>query len=1035
MNKIRLYIEDQEIELQEDLQVAITKQFEELSNPTVICNDYTKTVKIPMTAKNNIIFGNIYNPDMITPAMPENLLLNMSNYEGFWESSDLMHTNKWHPVYYDHPQILFPQSLYLPYFPTGLPDDYHLISYRVYRGVNNWNGPEIYETYIDNTTEVGRHSFTFTLTSSMTEHGERQISFEFIGSTTSQTHFWDHVTIDGIELEDGTYQMSFDTEIFDTTNNQAVIKNMVLTKGDTVVYGNDIANHIGIYFDPFRKLNFRLEWNADLLMQGYAKMLSTTKENGKGYYELTLNGELGKALQEMQKITFDPSLSGESDGKYYIDGSQYIDMEMNKELIYSGWTHNQTIADIHNPNKHFYDIINFAPNNAFNEDFDYKSYEYYNSTYGKQMQRTFAETLESGNFKNAVGVDAETVIGDGLTPRGIGEYRSYLQQPFIYFNKLFQIFQDKSEQLTGYKFDLDSSWFAISNPLWYRSAILLNNLSDTKLITYLNKYGYSTTTSFITHPDSSQRYKYRFSGVSDYLTFSATSEQLPMLQSDNKTFKIENITNFGGMLKFNFKMQVATSFSSMTTIKLRNNFVFLINFFAYDGHTETQIGRICVTDSGSTYSPTTDPSYETITVKTGSYTAPSGSGTISLVNRNITFQLAPIVTKNDMKFYYKLTGYHPQGALSAGSPFIDSNNREVELGNITTTYQTTELDLNVMPLVGKSFSRFTLNDLWNNDYRLYDIIMNYCKMYRIFVKVDDFNKKIIFKPSHKYFENYEILNWTDKVCTDKTFKVKPVSWEHKYISFNYKESGTELGKRYKETYGAEYGEKRITTDYNFNAETNKLFSDIIPSLTYTPNVLSWNNLTDQNVVYSLPAEVYVHMSNEDNKFVSQFGSFYLMRGLSSFDNSVNLNLRSVVISDDSVLQQRTNTYYYSQSTRTLSVTTYPRLDLIYSNNMCVFGKPMANYTYSATVYNNGVDIYNKVWKKYLTERYNRNNKVVTCYIYMSPSEYIAFDFNKFVKIEDQLYIVNKIYDYDAVTNQKVKVDLITVQDITGYTTR
>lgn len=1034
MNKIRLYIEDQEIELQEDVQVSITRQFEELSNPTVICNDYTKTVKIPMTAKNNIIFGNIYKPDMVTAPSPENLLDGgRASGVTVMQSALLLHTNTFQPIHYNHPEIIYPQTSYDPY-ATVNPSAMTLNSYSVYRGTNS----TVREEFITDSTAIGKQSFSFFIRNGLALIPPEDSCLTFKFNTTSTSPY---ITFIMTNVTAGIYYLTFDVADFTTGSTPSFdIKNVLLTKLDswvTVQQTPTIDDKIGIYFDPFRKLNFRLEWNSDMLMQGYAKMLSTTKENGKGYYEVTLNGELGKILQEMQKITFDPALSGESDGKYYIDGSQYVNEEMNKELVYSGWTHNQTVADIHDPNLKYYDIINFAPNNAFNEDFDYTSYEYYDYAHNKQMQKTFAETLEGGDFKTTVGIDADTVIGDGLTPRGIGEYRSYFQQPFIYFNKLFQIFKDKSEQLTGYRFNLDSTWFNQNNMLWYRSVVLLNNLANIKHTSYADKYIASSATNFITYYDSSKKYKYNFTGQSGYLTFGGPNEQLPILQSNRNTFTVDGITYFDGTLNFNFKMQVATNLAQAKTIKIRNHFVFLINFYAYDGETETQVGRICVKDSGSSYVPSSDGSYETVFLNTPTYNVPAGANTLVLLDTSVTFQLASIVAKDDMKFYFKLTGYHPESALS-GSPFVDTTPSSVELGNITIIYQTSELLLNVMPLVGRSYSKFTLNDLWNNDYKLYDIILNYCKMYRIFVKVDDLNKEIKFIPSHKYFENYEVLDWTDKVCTDKDFVVKPISWDHKYVSFNYKENETALGKRYKEDYGAEWGEKRLTTVYNFNTETKELFSGITPSLMYTPNVLSWTDLYNKKVVYSLPAESYVNMSDEDNKFVDQFGAFYLMRGLYSFDTDSKLNLRSVVISDDTILQEKNNTYYYSQTSNKINVTTYPRLDIIYNaygNNMCVFGKPMVNYTYSSSVYNNGVDIYNKCWKKYLDERYNRNNKVVTCYIYLTPYDYITFDFNKFVKIENQLYIVNKIYDYDAVTNQKVKVDLITVQDITGYTTR
>ena len=52
---------------------------------------------------------------------------------------------------------------------------------------------------------------------------------------------------------------------------------------------------------------------------------------------------------------------------------------------------------------------------------------------------------------------------------------------------------------------------------------------------------------------------------------------------------------------------------------------------------------------------------------------------------------------------------------------------------------------------------------------------------------------------------------------------------------------------------------------------------------------------------------------------------------------------------------------------------------------------------------------------------------------LTPYDIANFEYNNFVKIENQLYMVNKIYDYQIDENQTTKVDLITIQDIKGYT--
>ena len=393
---VRLYIENQEVELDKTVQFAITKQFEDLTNPTDIINDWSKTVSIPFTQKNNQLFGHIYNPDK--------------------------------------------------------------------------------------------------------------------------------VIVDG-----GT---------------------------------------VGVYFNPLLKLNFRLEWNSTVLMTGYAKMNQVKQTNGSGTYEITLFGELGKVFQAMKKITFDET---STDTDYIIDGSKFVDEEINKELIYSAWTsegqtHEQLYPKflevqggsiVSHPAYKVTDIIGFAPNNSFSEGFEYSTYQY-----SSGQSTEFTETLGSG-FTDATGIEPSTAIPNGMLPREIGEYRSYLQLPYIYWNKLFQVFQDKAESVTGYKFELDNSWFNSYNPYWYNLVYMLKNMSYIKSPTYNNIYSSNQTVSLVTPADTSKAYKYDFSGASSKLQFSIDSEQQPLLSGDSMTFICDSNYIMEGKLNLAVNMNVINTFVSI----------------------------------------------------------------------------------------------------------------------------------------------------------------------------------------------------------------------------------------------------------------------------------------------------------------------------------------------------------------------------------------------------------------------------------------------------------------------------------------
>lgn len=100
--------------------------------------------------------------------------------------------------------------------------------------------------------------------------------------------------------------------------------------------------------------------------------------------------------------------------------------------------------------------------------------------------------------------------------------------------------------------------------------------------------------------------------------------------------------------------------------------------------------------------------------------------------------------------------------------------------------------------------------------------------------------------------------------------------------------------------------------------------------------------------------------------------------------------------------------------------------------MCVLNIPKENYTYLKN-YSGKNSIYTNFWKSYIDERYNIQNKLITCYIRFTPDMWNNFDYKNFVKIDNQICFVNKIYDYDITNSDTTKVDLITIQDILGYT--
>ena len=59
----KLYINGNLVDFNEEPNISFTYQLEDLSNPTIVKNNFSKSITINGTDNNNRIFGEIYNLD------------------------------------------------------------------------------------------------------------------------------------------------------------------------------------------------------------------------------------------------------------------------------------------------------------------------------------------------------------------------------------------------------------------------------------------------------------------------------------------------------------------------------------------------------------------------------------------------------------------------------------------------------------------------------------------------------------------------------------------------------------------------------------------------------------------------------------------------------------------------------------------------------------------------------------------------------------------------------------------------------------
>jgi hypothetical protein len=131
----------------------------------------------------------------------------------------------------------------------------------------------------------------------------------------------------------------------------------------------------------------------------------------------------------------------------------------------------------------------------------------------------------------------------------------------------------------------------------------------------------------------------------------------------------------------------------------------------------------------------------------------------------------------DIGFVYATMGEDVTVNVSAG--WLNNNN-PIGAGTASTNVYAVLKQVSLISTIRqdykRSYSTFTLNDLWDKEYNLFDVILNYCKQFRIGVFCDYFNKKIVFKPLSKFFKDYTIEDWTDKVDFSQDYHIEPITF-------------------------------------------------------------------------------------------------------------------------------------------------------------------------------------------------------------------------------------------------------------------
>ena len=200
-----------------------------------------------------------------------------------------------------------------------------------------------------------------------------------------------------------------------------------------------------------------------------------------------------------------------------------------------------------------------------------------------------------------------------------------------------------------------------------------------------------------------------------------------------------------------------------------------------------------------------------------------------------SYLLRPVININ--KMFEAIGNYintHYGYTLDMSDPFFSTD-------DFKSTWMTLSMLYEIYPDV-ESGTKFTKKQLFSNTSSPASYLISFCKIYGIYLDVDYFGKKLTLTRLPNFF-NREKINEL-KVDLSREIKINPLSFDKASYTFDYGQGEGEFLKKYKDTYGIQYGSKKVNTGYRFDASTAPYINNNI----YRQGVDS----IDQSIYYRYP---------------------------------------------------------------------------------------------------------------------------------------------------------------------------------------
>lgn len=835
-------------------------------------------------------------------------------------------------------------------------------------------------------------------------------------------------------------------------------------------------------FNPSYRVPFTLYYNGNIYEKGYVKLQRVITNNGVHQYEIGLFGGLGgffynlstdwstgekKTLADMDYINWTGSTA------HFTN----LNFNINRGIVEDAWDALPYESD---GNKFCY--VNFAPTYNGLPDAKFDADKVLINLSGTSL------TSVSGDCRSYNGY-ALGKLPDKLTSEEVKDMRSYLQTPVIKVSKIFKAICDKKNNKgkydNGYDVVLDPDFFNNKNPYYIKSWMTLNKLTfksngevsesiDFGDLAPVNTYVDSTGKNYVFKIDSSG--KTGSIKVSMNLMVSvpgATASTLFMSWTKN---------NFWGTRLPHYEIIPIQGFTSDSLTSNENR---------YTSSKLQWVSESVLLNSGLSYYSYEDLKASGYDINHFINSDVVGvvnyEGNFTKVSNGVYKYSVPIEFELDYPSSAEYLKIRMAALYSSAVAVGVSRNvlASAMAYEIATLYDYStnglnfldkDIKLNLFDDSGwNSNKEVTQDDLLSTSFSPAEFLINYCKQFGLYIYKDIVEDKIYISTRNNFFKKNEIKNLDEIIDTSREIDINPTYVDTNYVSLTATGVEGECYKDYVDRYGKQYGQKVVDTGYEFNADTKELINGPLRNAVqvrdrsqyyfkklnglnpYVYNGFSYNlykngDYSDSSISVEIPKkeistsfeplyeENYYDIMSKPQFEDVQHKGINTEGVLLFFNGYQDVTDMGYYLTDDSSYMAFLNnnpcwvmTNYDTDFAH--QITRIPRFSRYYEGNKWMiyswdYGSPRELYV-PDMVNNDDVNLYSLFFKKYYTDLYDINTKVLTCYV--KADNLTEESLRNIYWFRNGLWRLNKVIDYNPATPETTKCEFIKIQDLDDLT--